>query len=510
VNSNRSYGSRSKRSHRARRRLKRALFAAAVIVAAVFGALAFRSVHRPTSAILAVATPYPQVHPAPVPIPWTNAQVDRLATQVETAFAPALAGARRWSLCVMDPSGRVLFSRDARVALTAASVQKLIVATTALDVLGSAYRYETLLVATANPTGATIPGDVWLVGSGDPSLRSRDLRAAAQALYRSGVREIAGRLVVDGSAFRGPEINPYWNPNDANEDYQAPVSAISLDDGTIEFDVRGTSPGAAALARMKPWSDAVHATGDVTTVVSGGDPDVVVAALGTPNTFALSGVIPTGAAQRVWVPIHGAVHYAGAVFAHILRRDGIVMGGDPAVGAAPAQRVVLWDHRSASLRVLLRHMLYESDNHYAEQLLRTLGGGDNARGLAVERSDLRSRHIPTPNLHLVDGSGLADANRVAALTLATLLVRALSDPMEQGFYDLLPQGGKDGTLDDYDFAAARGRVRAKTGHLSGVSSLAGYVATRHHGTAVFAFTIDGSPGDPDDAMVSAVNRISEF
>ncbi len=415
----------------------------------------------------------------------------------------------------MDSRGRVLYAEHARVAVKPASVEKLIVGTTALDLLGAGYRYDTVLVASANVEGGTVPGNLWLVGSGDPSLRSSDLDAAARSLWRAGVRRVAGNVMVDASAFRGPEINPYWNPDDANEDYHAPTSAISLDDGTVEFDIRGTSVGSPAVASVNPWSDDVRARGDVITVGATDDPSVVVAALGTPNDFALSGSIPAGTIDREWVPVHGMAHYAGAVLTQILREDDISVGSAPGVGVAPRQRIVLWDHRSASLRALERHMLYLSDNHYAEQLMRTLGllyggVGSDAAGLAVERRDLRVRGIPTPGLRLVDGSGLAEANRVAALTLATVLVRALQLPQERGFYDLLPQGGRDGTVDDYPFTSALGRVRAKTGHLTGVSSLAGYVASRHHGTLVFAFTIDGSPGDPDGAMVHAIDRISEF
>jgi D-alanyl-D-alanine carboxypeptidase/D-alanyl-D-alanine-endopeptidase (penicillin-binding protein 4) len=453
--------------------------------------------------------------PTPRPQPWTNAQITALRAQLDSAFSPAITGAAVWSLCVMDQNGRVLYGRGARTAVTAASVQKLIVASTALDVLGGDYRYGTLVATSAPLDGQTLPSDLWLIGSGDPSLSSPDLRAAARALYRAGVRRILGRVIVDASAFKGPEINPYWNPDDANEDFQAPTSAISLDDGTIEFDVRGTTPGAAAVARVRPWSSAVRAQGEVTTVAPDGDPSVIVAAQEAPNAFLLSGTLPAGDVDREWVPVRDAARYAAAVMTQILENEGIDVALRPEVATAPVQRSILWDHRSASLRVLLAHMLYFSDNHYAEQLLRTIGlfakhVGDDANGIAEERSDLLARGVPVDGLHVVDGSGLADVNRVAALTLATILQRALDLPRERGFYDLLPQGGRDGTVDGYDFQAARGRVRAKTGHLSGVSSLAGYVATRRHGLAVFAFTIDGSPADPDGAMVHAVDRISQF
>jgi D-alanyl-D-alanine carboxypeptidase/D-alanyl-D-alanine-endopeptidase (penicillin-binding protein 4) len=112
-------------------------------------------------------------------------------------------------------------------------------------------------------------------------------------------------------------------------------------------------------------------------------------------------------------------------------------------------------------------------------------------------------------LHLVDGSGLAHANRVPAITLARILAHYDASPQGNMLYPLLPRGGKDGTLKMYDFTSAQGRVRAKSGHVDGVASLAGYVDTRKHGRVVFAFLINGSPGDPDAAIVSAVDRLAE-
>jgi D-alanyl-D-alanine carboxypeptidase/D-alanyl-D-alanine-endopeptidase (penicillin-binding protein 4) len=110
---------------------------------------------------------------------------------------------------------------------------------------------------------------------------------------------------------------------------------------------------------------------------------------------------------------------------------------------------------------------------------------------------------------LVDGSGLAHANRIAAITLARILAHFDADPAGNMMYPLLPRGGKDGTLKMYRFTSAAGRVRAKSGHLDDTSSLAGYVETRKHGRVVFAFVINGSSGDPDAAIVSAVDLLAE-
>ena len=136
------------------------------------------------------------------------------------------------------------------------------------------------------------------------------------------------------------------------------------------------------------------------------------------------------------------------------------------------------------------------------------GIATDATGLAEERHILQTQGIPIPGLHIVDGSGLAHANRVSALTLGSILAHFDAAQGGNSLYPLLPRGGKDGTLRMYHFTSAAGRVRAKSGHLDDAASLAGYVNTRRHGRVVFAFLINGSPGDPDDAIVAAVDRIA--
>jgi D-alanyl-D-alanine carboxypeptidase/D-alanyl-D-alanine-endopeptidase (penicillin-binding protein 4) len=228
----------------------------------------------------------------------------------------------------------------------------------------------------------------------------------------------------------------------------------------------------------------------------------------------LAGNIPSGIEETYYLPVHGIDRYAGSVLSAMLKANGIAVSGPPKTGTVPLDAQILWQHRSPALTAILKHMLVHSDNHYAEQLMRTLGGdgggtADDHGGLSAERAVLAAQAIPTPGLHIVDGSGLAHANRVAAITLARILAYYDAQPNGNVLYPLLPRGGKDGTLRMYDFTSAQGRVRAKSGHVDGVASLAGYVDTRKHGRVVFAFLINGSAGDPDDAIVSAIDRIAE-
>jgi D-alanyl-D-alanine carboxypeptidase/D-alanyl-D-alanine-endopeptidase (penicillin-binding protein 4) len=498
------YKRRSKRSRAVRRRL--IAISALVLLAVLFWALLRPHARATGEREAAVAVPTSSPAPAAA---WSSGDLLALHAQMRAALAPAISD--RYSLAIIDAGGRVIYSDRSNAAVAPASVEKLIVADAALRVLGPNFRFHTILAAphAISPDGE-LDGDLWLVGSGDPSLRSSDLRAGMLALSHSGLRKIDGSIAVDASDMHGPEINPHWNPGDANEDFQVPTSAISIDDDTAEFRVYGGSPGAAARVAVVPANTVLSLSGSVTT--SSYSDDVIIAQ-DSPNDFRMSGTIPAATEEKFWLPVHDMPRYAGSVLDRMAQDAGIARESAPVVTPAPLDTVVLWDHRSAPLRTLLGHMLFVSDNHFAEQFMRTLGidaggSGDDADGLRAEEEFLHSARIPTDGLHVVDGSGLAEVDRVSAMTLA----RVLSDAQLSGadLYSLLPAGGHDGTLKHYDFTTALGRIRAKTGHLSDADSLAGYVTTMHHGRVAFAFLINDSPGDPDSAYVRAIDRLATF
>jgi D-alanyl-D-alanine carboxypeptidase/D-alanyl-D-alanine-endopeptidase (penicillin-binding protein 4) len=470
---------------------------------------------RPRNRVTGAAAPPPaaariaSVKRSPAPA-WGAVSRAGLRAAIHQALGSALDGAGTCSCVVIAQDGSILYNDGGSRALTPASTEKLIVTDAALQDLGVDYRFDTLLASTKQVQGGVIDGDLWLAGSGDPSLRSRDLRAGVAALRKLGVQRVNGGIAVDGSSIAGEEINPLWNAADANEDFMAATSGASLDEDTVEFHVTGTSDGEDAQIRMTPQSGDVHYYGSITT---GSDDDVIIAGTDTPNLFRLDGSIPPGVTEKFYLPVHGIDRYAGSVLTALAKAGGIRVQAPPRTGTLSLDAQILWEHRSAPLTKLLQHMLIFSDNHFAEQIMRTLGGRDgdtpdDANGIAAERKVLAAQDIPVPGLHLVDGSGLAHANRIAGITLAKILAYYDAQPGGNVLYPLLPRGGKDGTLRMYHFEDAQGRVRAKSGHVYGVASLAGYVDTRKHGRAVFAFLIDGSAGDPDAAIVSAVDQIA--
>lgn len=509
VKSSVNFKKRSKRS-RGPKRLAGVIF---LTLLAGFVAVALRPRSQPAAVVPQLQPPVARaatVKHAAAPA-WGTAARSDLQAAIRSAIASGISGADDWSCIVIAQDGTVLYDDRASHAVTPASTQKLIVSDAALSELGSQFRFNTLLASSEPVRDGKLAGDLYLAGSGDPSLRSNELSSGIAALHKAGLTTIDGRVVVDGSALAGEEINPLWNAADANEDFMTATSGMSLDGDTVEFHVIGTAPGEPARIAIAPQNRDVRSYGSVTT---GAGDDVIIAATEAPNEFRLAGSIPAGVEEKYWLPVHGIPQYVGAVTDSLLKRSGIEVAHASQTGTAPIDAQILWQHRSKPLNELLKHMLVHSDNHFAEQLMRKVGGinggtANDASGLLTERHLLSEQGIPAPGLHIVDGSGLAHANRVAAVTLGRILALYDAAPGGNVLYPLLPRGGKDGTLRMYRFTSAADRVRAKSGHLDDAASLAGYVDTRKHGRVVFAFLINGSPGDPDAAIVSAIDRIAE-
>lgn len=442
---------------------------------------------------------------ASLPRAWSAADVSALERSLSATFgASALAES---GIAIVDAAARPLYVQRASAAFAPASTFKLLAAVTALETLGPNYRFQTTFEALGPPQDGTLAGDLYLVGSGDPSLTSDDLRAGVGELVRAGVQHVSGGIVADASAFAGREINPAWDPDDLQYDYAAGTSALSLDEGTVELHVVPTAVGEPARIEVRPPSDDVRIVGTATT---GGDTTLELDRAPTSNTFTFSGGIAQDAEQSFWRPVIDLPMYAASVARTMLVQRGIAVDGGTRVGVAPVVATVLWRHESAPLAALLSHMLFESDNHYAEQLLRAAGAaqsdvGTVRSGEAIERLVLSRMGVPVDGLHVVDGSGLAPTDRVAPISLATLLARAALGPDGPVLVRSLPLVGLEGTVRHHDLTVALGRARAKSGHIEDVDALAGYVDTRRHGRVAFAIVVNGPQAD-DGPVVDGMDR----
>jgi len=431
---------------------------------------------------------------APKSPAWSAGDLRRLRARLSGPLG--LSALATSGIAILDSQGRSLFVRRERRAAVPASTFKLLVAITALQTLGPDYRFETSFESANAPHDGTLDGDLYVVGGGDPSLTADNLRGGVGVLARAGITAITGGVVADATLFGGREVNPAWDPDDLQYDYAAGTSALSLDEGTVEIHVVPASVGAPARIDVRPPSEAVRIRGGV---ITGYATTLSIDRAPDRNDFTFAGDIAADAEQSFYRPVIDQPLYVAGVTRSMLRARNIAV--DQAhTGVAPAGATLLWRHYSAPLRTLLNHMLFESDNHYAEQLLRAVGAhggtvGTELTGAAVERSVFRALGAPTDGLRIVDGSGLAPTNRVAPIDLATLLARANLDPTGDVLFHDLPRVGIEGTVRRHDVTTALGRARAKSGHIADVDALAGYVDTRHHGRVAFAILVNGPQAD---------------
>lgn len=450
---------------------------------------------RHAAATAANAPNKPAFVAAPRAPEWTNAQIARLRSRLsEPLSRSALATT---GIAILDSQGRPLFVRRERTPAIPASTFKLLVAVAALQTLGPDYRFETRIEAKGLPQNGTIDGDLYLIGGGDPSLTADQLRGGIGTIARLGTTDITGAVVADASLFGGREVNPAWDPDDLQYDYAAGTSALSLDGGTIELHVVPAAIGAPARVDPRPGSDAVRIRGGILT---GYSTSLSIARAADRNDFTLDGRVAVNAEQSFWRPVIDQPLYVAGVASSMLRARNITVEAPPRTGVALAGGTILWKHSSAPLKTLLNHMLFESDNHYAEQLLRTIGAhggsvGTEESGAAVERSVFAKLGAPAENLRIVDGSGLAPTDRITPLSLATLLARANLDATGDVLFHNLARVGIEGTVRHHDVTTALGKARAKSGHISGVNALAGYVDTNRHGRVAFAILVNGRAAD---------------
>jgi D-alanyl-D-alanine carboxypeptidase/D-alanyl-D-alanine-endopeptidase (penicillin-binding protein 4) len=351
----------------------------------------------------------------------------------EPAFTTA-----QWGICVYSLTGdSIVFRHNDNKLFVPGSTIKLFTSAAALDSLGSEYRFRTEFVAhgTLDSSG-TLWGDLVIRGSGDPTLSEIDtssgfpvvLRGIADSLRQRGLRQIRGRVVGDARAWKREPICPSWEVGDLSEEWMPVAGALSVGRAHPALD----TPSLAALETM---------------------PDSVVPLGPSPTVGFLS------------------------VFSSALGQAGITILGDEYEQSATGNVTQLFVYRSQPLMEIIRTLNKESDNFYAEQLCRVLGGGSGPGGISAIVRFLAKAGVDTSRVRLADGSGLSRKNLVSPDAVVQLLRHMHSDPFSDEFEQSLAVMGKDGTLAERPLDVSGAEVRAKTGTLAYASALSGYLRT---------------------------------
>jgi len=398
-------------------------------------------------------------------------------------------------------TGQTLYERNPDSAMIPASNMKLLVSATALDRLGPEFTYKTR-VYTAGPVSkrGVVEGDIVLVGGGDPVLETKDLTDFAKQIKAKGIRKVTGNVVVDDSIFDDDRLGWAWTYGDLPYYYSAEISALNLNRNVIGVRVYpGKCAGAPAVVVLEPPTGYVEVENTATTGEADSKKSVWVDRRLGRNVIRVGGSIPvgtkvTGAEEAITV--QEPALYAGHILKDELSKQGIVMLGRIIAGRLPAGAALICEHTSPPLSKMLALLNKPSDNLIAEVLLKTLGAvvkgkGATAAGAEVEKEFFKEIGLDLTGFNIADGSGLSRINYVTARNLADLLTYMSKHKHAQVFTDSLPLAGVDGTLRNrMKGTACEKNVRAKTGYISRVSSLSGYITTKSGEPLVFSILMN--------------------
>lgn len=456
-----------------------------------------------------------------------------LAREIDHAIEESDLALARWGIFVMSmKDGRVLYSRNGDQLFTPASNMKIYTTAAALDLLGADYRWRTsVYVDKQLDEGGVIDGSLTLFGRGAPDLNSygkKGLLSLADQLYQRGVRRVSGNIIGDESHFRGELFGLGWQWNDLQWYFGAEPSALTIDENSLELKIapaeRVGSPASLTLNRETYY---LHLINNTMTVARDATTTIGINRGLSDRELRVWGDFPNGGrAFTAYLSVPNPALWAATLFRKALITRGIRVDGEARsrdFRVADSEKfdsqkaVEIASESSGTLGEIVRQTNKESNNLYAELILRTLGKergasvpdpdprknrerGDDEAGTAVVKSWLDQNGIPSQALAIRDGSGLSRLDLVTPETTARLLVAIARTASATVFQDSLPIAGRDGTLGPR-LSREAGRVFAKTGTLTYIHTLSGYATTERNEVLTFSIFCNDATGHSSPVRV---------
>jgi len=458
-----------------------------------------------------------------------------LQQAIDAVLADArLNGAQVGVLVRSASDGSTLYSHNPTSLLVPASNDKLYTSTAAEKVLGTDYRFTTTVAASGQQAAGIVNGNLYLKGTGDPTMQADDYDTLAAAVAAKGVKLVTGQLVADDSFFDHRQLGYNWGWDSNPFYYQPEISALTVA-ADAKFNIGAltveTTPGAAvgqpAQIKTLPATSYVTIDNQTTTGAAGTANTISVERKLGVNTIVVTGSIPLqGSTEDDISTVTDPTGYAASLFRDALARHGVTVLGQTSRSTTPANATTITTRQSMPLSQLFTPFLKLSNNGIADTLLKTMGAKANGQGtfdngVATELPVLGSEMgVDTSRTELVDGSGLSNVNLTTPEQTTNLLLAARSKPWFQNWYNALPIAGQSdplvgGTLRSRMVGtAAAGNVHAKTGSLDNVSALSGYVTDADGQPLVFSimetdYIENFSPKPLEDKIAVALANFSQ-
>ena len=417
-----------------------------------------------------------------------------LAAAIETVIKRPEFQRSQWGILVQTlASGKTLYQFQSDKYFTPASTTKLLTSAAVLQRFGSEFRFHTPVYATG-----TVPNlqTLRIVGKGDPSLTTEKLQKLVNQLKQQGVRQIK-TLIVDDSYFKNVPINQTWEWGDLAFDYATPVSSLILNENSVTLKV---IPETVGKPLRLEWSDAIAAkqlqVNNRAIAAAKATPYSIeiVRKLGQP-TLEISGKLAIESPPDTFgIAVTEPGEYVLETLKNLLAEAGIIVGEGTVVNQSlkiAAEKEVAFIE-SETLAELLKKVNQDSNNLYAESMgnILTVESQINTPSEALEKQ-LSVLGVARETYKLVDSSGLSRQNLISPVALVQTLRLMTKTPFAQSYRDSLAIAGTNGTLQKrFQNTSVSGKLQAKTGTLTGVYTLAGYLQNVNLEPLVFSIMVN--------------------
>ncbi len=432
-------------------------------------------------------------------VPVINSQITRM---IKTSLPDATVG-----VTVQDVvSGKILYDYHGSKHFLPASTTKLFTAAAALKLLGPDYRYDTTLYYdTNNLKHGLHHGDVAIKFTGDPSFKLPALYSLLQKLSEYHVKEIHGDFIIDDTIYAGPLLGLGWTWDSTPWHHAAPVAAIIIDRN--QFGVTlfpSANLGAKVGAQLQseyPGAKFIGLSSDIKTVTFQESETIcqLAAVVDEHNNVEITGCWPAGTQPvHLRLAVKDPRLQAQYLILDALNKLNIKLTGKVKFAAVPAGLNRLAHQSSEPLAILLKSILAESNNLYAETLTKTLGakmfgvGTFKTGSLAVQQILSQATGINFDQTRIMDGSGESRYNLLTPRHLTRLLYTMQQEPaLGLHFRNALAMSGMNGSLKNrFKTMRSADKIQAKTGTLNGVSTLSGYFTTRNNRELIVTIMIN--------------------